>query len=541
MTRPAARLLISHALAATAMSMPWPALLAQVWTETRSDSWLGATGAARMLPYVVLSAAAGLLADRVRRTSAVRWSTAIRAGLLLGCAGALAADLLWPAVAFAVLTVAVGTPAYPAAVAAMPGLAGPRHSARLTDLLVTAEVTAFVVGPAVGGLLIGVGADLGSVVVAAGIALVAWPLLAGLDSGRAAAQPLDRGRGRVRTVFASPGVPLAIAVVAGINFVEAAASVGLLGLSERGWAEGERSFGIATAALGFGSLAAPLLGLVVRLRPSLWLSGGGVAAAGLAPGVAVAVGPLAVLGAAGTVVECASTDTLQRSVPDHVRSFSLGLADMIMVLAAMIGALVAPQLVSAVGPVALFVGLGVGFAVGFGIAASWRTGGRRAAGSAEDAGELLDRERVAAGAGPDHDDLGHGRDERVVPEVLTLVHVGEVDLDHRQRDGGQRVAEGDRGVGEGATVDDDADAVLASGVDGVEQHPLVVALHRSEIEAEVGGAGPGELLEVSQGLGAVDLRLTCPQQVEVGPVDQQQTLALGGFAHPRTVAPAPGP
>jgi hypothetical protein len=57
------------------------------------------------------------------------------------------------------------------------------------------------------------------------------------------------------------------------------------------------------------------------------------------------------------------TDVLQRSVPDRVRAFALGLADAIMVLAAMFGALVAPGLASLVGPVPLFVGLGVSLAV----------------------------------------------------------------------------------------------------------------------------------------------------------------------------------
>jgi MFS family permease len=63
-------------------------------------------------------------------------------------------------VGLAVITVAVGTPAYPAAAAAMPSLAG-RRSSQLTSFLVTAEVSAFVVGPALGGLLVGLAAKSG--------------------------------------------------------------------------------------------------------------------------------------------------------------------------------------------------------------------------------------------------------------------------------------------------------------------------------------------------------------------------------------------
>ncbi|MET0694963.1 MAG: MFS transporter [Propionibacteriaceae bacterium] len=352
------RLLLSHALSATAMSMPWPALLAEVWSSTHSDLWLGVTGAARLLPYVLLSAAAGILADRFRRSKVLRWSAAIRAVLLLGCAVAVSADQLGLGVGLAVLTVAAGTPAYPAAVAAMPNLSG-AGSDRLTGLLVTVEVTAFVVGPAVGGLLLGLGDGAWSVTASVVFAVLAVPLLHRLDSGPVVVEPQRPGLGRLRTVLTSPGVPMAIAVVALVNFVEAAASVALLPLSLEHWHAGDQGFGLATAALGFGSLAAPLLGLVVRLRGALLLNAGGFGLSGAASSAAFAAGPLAVAGAAGTVVEVYSTEVLQHSVPDHVRAFSLGVTDSVMVSAAAVGALIAPQLSSLIGPVATFVGLGL--------------------------------------------------------------------------------------------------------------------------------------------------------------------------------------
>ena len=360
---PGVRVLISHAMCAIAVSMPWPALLAQVWTETGSDAWLGAAGAARMLPYVVLSAAAGVLADRVSRTRVLRWSTGIRAVLLAGCAAALTTDQLGVALVLAVLTVAVGTPAYPAAVAALPALMRSAPSGqlrRITTLLVTAEVTGFVVGPALGGVLLGLGHGEWGLWAAAGLAALAWPWLLGLRAGRAdEAVGAEAQRGRLRTVLDSPGVRQAIAMVALVNLTESIASIALVNLSYQAWGSGDRGFGVATAALGFGSLAAPLLGLVIHLRGSLLVTGGGFAVAGLVPGVAAAVGPLAVAGAAGTVVECVSTEVLQRSVPDRVRAFSLGLADSVMVLAAMLGALIAPSLASLMGAPALFAATGL--------------------------------------------------------------------------------------------------------------------------------------------------------------------------------------
>ena len=179
-------------------------------------------------------------------------------------------------------------------------------------------------------------------------------------------------------MLTSAGVPLAIAMVALVNFVEGGVSVALINLNATRWGADERGFGIATAALGFGSLAAPLLIMVLRLRGSLLVTGGGFAAAGLAPTVALAVGPLAIAGAAGTAVECASTDVLQRSVPDRFRAFSLGLTDSIMVAAAMLGSLLVPLLSSGIGAPAAFVVCGVGVVAA---AAFWQLRARPARGT----------------------------------------------------------------------------------------------------------------------------------------------------------------
>jgi len=46
-------------------------------------------------------------------------------------------------------------------------------------------------------------------------------------------------------------------------------------------------------------------------------------------------------------------------VPDRVRAFSLGLADSVMVLAAMLGALIAPRLARLIGGPTLFVVTGL--------------------------------------------------------------------------------------------------------------------------------------------------------------------------------------
>ena len=75
-------------------------------------------------------------------------------------------------------------------------------------------------------------------------------------------------------------------------------------------------------------------------------------------------------------MECASTDVLQRSVPDRFRAFSLGLTDSIMVAAAMLGSLLVPLLSRGIGAPEAFVVCGAGVVAA---AALWRLHARRTA------------------------------------------------------------------------------------------------------------------------------------------------------------------
>ena len=84
--------LVSHALAAVAMSLPWPLLMLKVHEQFGDDWQLGFTGAARMLPYVALSWFIGGLADRWGRGRVVRASLVLRMGLLAITAAAISAD-----------------------------------------------------------------------------------------------------------------------------------------------------------------------------------------------------------------------------------------------------------------------------------------------------------------------------------------------------------------------------------------------------------------------------------------------------------------
>jgi MFS family permease len=262
----ARRLVLSHGLSAVAMAAPWPALLVMTWEQTHSDTWLAVVGGARVAPYIVLSWYVGNLGDRFSRDRVLRATTYARILTLMVSAAAMLADQLVLAVVGATVTVAIGTPAYPALAAALPDVA-PRGSDRATRWLVTAEVGGFVAGPAMGGLLMaGAGAQ-PSVLAAVGLAAAGGLVLArtprigsttrrGESFGYAAA---------VRQLARRRVAVLGVGVVVATNLIDGALSVGLLALFSGHWAGGGSEFGLTTAAYGTGALLAPALCAALRL------------------------------------------------------------------------------------------------------------------------------------------------------------------------------------------------------------------------------------------------------------------------------------
>ncbi len=360
---PVRRLLVSHALAAVAMSLPWPLLLVLVYerlgTGAGGDLLLGLTGAARMLPYVALSWVTGTLADRFRRDRILRATLYSRLALLAVVGVALTQDWLLLAVLASTAAIGCGTPAYPALAAAMPAVAGP-NLRRATDLLVTIEVASFVVGPAVGGLLLAPSARpfLPAVAVLATAVALLLVLRVELPVPTVRSGHRSTARSVVRTARRSAGVPRAIGIVALLNGVLAAVGLTLLPLATGTWGSG--GFGLATAVLGFGALAAPALWWcgrtsTTRVRSGLLMLVTALVAVAISGHVGWAVPALALVGAAAVHVEGAVTGQIQDAVPDEHRAGTLGLTDSVMVGAALVGSLVAPALVSALGPRGLLV------------------------------------------------------------------------------------------------------------------------------------------------------------------------------------------
>ena len=293
---------------------------------------LGLAGAARMLPYVLLSWAGGMLADRFRRDRLLRLTMVARVLLLAVVALAALSGWLLPAVLAASAAVACGTPAYPALAAAMPAVAGPDRR-RATDLLVTIEVASFVVGPAVGGLLLAEPARPWLLGLSLGCTLAALALVTGVPLPRPALPAVPATASRTASPVAalrgSPAALRAVLLVAALNAVDAALALVLLPLAERVWTGGGAGYGPAVAVLGLGALAAPLLWWLgtspaARARWGLLLLAGGLVVLTAGPAVGWGLLPLAVAGAASVHVEAAATETIQDGVADRHRASGAG-------------------------------------------------------------------------------------------------------------------------------------------------------------------------------------------------------------------------
>ena len=352
------RLLVSYSCASVANGLPWPLLLVLVWDRYGASPhgvWVvGLAGAARMMPYVLLSWAVGSLGDHVRRDRLVRATYVLRLVCLTGAGLALADDRVGWGVLAATLAVTVGTPTFPTIAASLPTVAPAERVSvgRATEALVTIEVSAWVVGPALGGLLLAPVTRPWTLAVAVGLTLVAWFLVADVELPGPAETAQDAVGGMLRAVGSCPPAIAALAVAGALNLALTVTGVALLPLAHDGWGRDDTAFGVATAFLGFGALGGPLLarlvtasvgrGLVALARALLVVA--------VSPVPWVALVPLALGGATAVVVESLLTGRLQDSMPDHYRAGALGVADSVMVGACLVGSLVTPALVAVLGP-----------------------------------------------------------------------------------------------------------------------------------------------------------------------------------------------
>lgn len=304
----------------------------QVYGLTRSTLAVGLLGLAQLGPLLICSILGGALADALdRRRLMLATQVALAATTVALAVNAFSSHPhLWPLYVFSAAAAGLSGIDSPTRTASMPGLVRPEHipaAQALNQIIMTAG---FVVGPAIGGLLIA-RASLGVAylvdVATFGVAGVALLLMAPLpprDGGtkaglRSVAEGLRflKGRRALQGTFVIDldamvfGMPRAV-------FPQLAAQT---------FGGGPAVVGLLYAAPGAGALAGALSsgwvsrvhrqGRAVLVSVAVW--GLAIAAFGLTSWLWLALVLLAVAGAADVVSAVFRNTILFASVPDHLR------------------------------------------------------------------------------------------------------------------------------------------------------------------------------------------------------------------------------
>ncbi len=380
-----ARLLFGEFVSSVGDWLYLVALLVVIYAEANDALALGIIGAARVVPYIVLSVPAGIAADRFDRRMILIVTDVIRGALMIVIAGAVIAGApTLVIVALAITATCFATFFSPAIGAFLPTLVqdeselGPANSA-----WASLDNLAFFVGPAIAAVLLAAGglviAFLVNAATFAVVAVVLWGLRPPPKQTRPSVQPTDEDAGAPAAApslraqvapIARPLIGLGIINVTG-GFLFGGIGVMTVVLAVDVLGAGEAGTGLLNSAIGVGGLvgavAAGMLVLRRRLGPPLlagaFVFGLAVAALGLTGDLAPA---LIVIGAGAIgalLVEIVATTLFQRIVPDEVRGRALGIMETLSVIAYAAGSFVMP-VVGATDPAPILAASGAAMAIG---------------------------------------------------------------------------------------------------------------------------------------------------------------------------------
>lgn len=344
------------------------ALLVLIWTETQDALTLGIIGAARIVPYILLSVPAGIVADRYDRRKVLLLTDIVRGALMLVIAAAVAVGApIVVIVGLAITATCFSAFFSPAIGAYLPSLVrdeselGPANSA-----WASLDNLAFFLGPTFAALLLSIGSLPVAFVLNSFtfffVAAVLWRLPSRQPQPKEAPttstgseatdlQPAPKtGLWDVLRPIARPliGLNLLNVVVGfvwgGLGVVTVIISVQVFNVDEA------TGTGLLNSAIGVGGLVGALVAaaLVLRRRqgPPLVIGaiglGVGLAALGQAPQFWIALVAIAFASAGALLVEIVMTTLLQRIVPDEVRGRTLGLVNTAYVTFYAAGAFVIP-------------------------------------------------------------------------------------------------------------------------------------------------------------------------------------------------------
>ena len=362
------------------------AVLVVVYAESNSAVLLGIVGAARILPYVLLSVPAGIVADRFDRRMVLLVTDVARGILMLVLVAAVLVDApTIVIVGISILAACFSTFFGPAIAALLPMLVDESDLGPANSAWATLDNVAFILGPALAGILLASGgleiAFLLNAISFAVVAVVLWRL------------PVPRSAAPIVSVDNAPTPPRVawrqlVRPLAGPFILDSATSIvgGGVGVLTVVIAvdvlnAGEAGTGYLNAATGVGGVVAGIAGgtlLARRLGVPLVLGGvvGGIGLAwlALAGDLITAMLAIAVAVAGLLLLDVVNTTLIQRIVPDELRGRAMGVLQTTSAILYSLGSLVMPLIASVYGVGPVLIGSAVITALGVGIALALSAG-----------------------------------------------------------------------------------------------------------------------------------------------------------------------
>jgi MFS family permease len=367
--RPLTKLLVGEFISGIGDWLYIVAIFVVIYRESGDPALVGLFGALRVIPYILLSVPAGLVADRFERRLVLLVSDLWRGSVMVVLTVLVAANApVLPIAALAILATCGSAFFYPAMGAYMPSLVtderqlGPANSA-----WASLQNISFIFGPAIGGVLLALGGVTLAFIINAFtfivIAVILWTLPADakrevpakVEAPAVAASP-EAGPPSRPTVAPLPLAGLGIIQIM-VGFLDTGMQVLTVILAIKVLHAGEAGNGYLNAAIGVGGLIGALGSGVLVLRRSLGVPlllgavtfGVGLAALGAIPVLVVALVTIAVAYAGALLLDVVLTTIFQRVVPDELRGRWIGVFVTAATLAGAAGALVMPYLVVNVG------------------------------------------------------------------------------------------------------------------------------------------------------------------------------------------------
>jgi len=345
-----------------------------IYSETGDPLILGLFGAVRVIPYIVLSVPAGIVADRYDRRLVLLVTDLARAACMVAMTFVLVTDgPIAALIGLSILAACFSTFFYPAIGAYVPNLVederqlGPANSA-----WASLDNLGFVVGPILGGILVALGGTTFAFVInALTFLVIAWILWGLPPSTNVAPVTSDAAADDVLTDAGDPAPaaePLRRGPIAGLIVLRSVdyAIVGGVGMltviiATDVLTAGEAATGYLNAAIGIGGVTGAVVAGALALRRSLrrpMLLGAavmavGAAILGLATELVVAMAAIALVSAGHLVLEVTGATLLQRVTTDAVRGRAVGLMMTVDTGAEAAGSFIVPVAVAGFGTAAV--------------------------------------------------------------------------------------------------------------------------------------------------------------------------------------------